>query len=65
MSLSLVTQSPEQKLHRDVLRRIEAAMETGNHEVARTTLREYIDINPQRGREIRTYLVGAYGTGLL
>jgi len=64
MKLAFDVQTPEQKLYRDVLRRIEAAMETGNHEVARTTLREYSELYPDKGRDIRTYIVGAYGTGL-
>lgn len=55
---------PEERLYKDVRRRIEAAMETGNLDTARVTLQEYMAIEPRRGHEIRAYIVGAYGAGL-
>lgn len=53
-----------QQMHKDVRRRVEACMETGNFDQARTILVEYEDVWPAEGRQLRHDLVPSYGTSL-
>lgn len=51
-------------MHKAVRRRIEAAMETGNFDHARTVLGEYADVHPAHAKVLRADLIPAYGTAL-
>lgn len=51
-------------MHKDVRRRIEACMETGNFDQARTVLVEYADVWPKEAAAVRADLVPIYGTNL-
>ena len=51
-------------VRRDVQARIMAAMETGNHGVARTTLREYSEYYPAQAADIAMDVLTAYGVYL-
>jgi hypothetical protein len=41
-----------------------AAMETGNMQKARTTLREFAAVQPDAARDLRMDVVKAYGTDI-
>ena len=51
-------------MHRDVRIRIEASMEAGNFDHARTVLAEYGDVWPENAKALRHALVGQYNTSL-
>lgn len=53
--------NPERALRRDVQTRIMAAMETGNHGVARTLLTEYAEQYPQQAADLNMDVLAAYG----
>lgn len=57
-------QSLLDKRVRDDRRRVLAAMETGNHELARTVIRELADVNVDKAKELRSDVIGSYGVAL-
>jgi hypothetical protein len=51
-------------MHKDVTRRIEACMETGNFDQARIIFEEYSEAWPVEAEALRLHLIPNYGTTL-
>lgn len=53
-----------QQMHKDVRRRVEACMETGNFDQARIILTEYDDVWPTQAAALRNDLIPLYNVSL-
>lgn len=53
-----------EQMHKEVRRRIEACMETGNFDQARVILTEYTEEWPEQAQALRTDLIPKHGTSL-
>lgn len=51
-------------MHKEVTRRIEACMETGNFDQARILFDEYVEAWPTEAGELRLHLIESCGTAL-
>lgn len=49
-------------MHREVRRKIEAAIETGQFDQALTYLTEYSEVHPKEAKALRLDLIPKYGT---
>jgi len=59
-----LTKTPEQKLYQQVRARVLASMETGQHSVARSTLKEYAEVARSEASSIVADVQEAYGIRL-
>lgn len=51
-------------VHDEFSDKVFAAMETGNHAMARTALREYREDYPEHSERLRTQVIAGYGVAL-
>lgn len=60
----LINDTPEKKLFREVRTRVLAGMETGNHDNARSVLKEYAEVFHKEAASIVADVQEAYGIRL-